>query len=92
MEKQWSGLAQPKKEITYWDTGVAPELLKFVGAKSVAFPENFAIHPHLLKTHVKSRLERITEGAKLDWATAEALAIGSLLLQGGLTCLSFLLS
>jgi len=30
---------------------------------------------------MKGRLDKITEGIKLDWATAEALAIGSLLYQ-----------
>lgn len=40
------------------------------------------IHPHLLKTHVSARLNKISTGTKIDWATAEALAMGSLLYQG----------
>lgn len=40
------------------------------------------IHPHLLKTHVNARLTKLTNGTKIDWATAEALAIGSLMYQG----------
>lgn len=40
------------------------------------------IHPHLLKTHVKSRMTRIDSGERIDWSTAEALAIGSLMYQG----------
>jgi 2-oxoglutarate dehydrogenase complex dehydrogenase (E1) component-like enzyme len=40
------------------------------------------IHPHLLKTHVNARLNKISTGTKIDWATAEALAMGSLLYQG----------
>lgn len=40
------------------------------------------IHPHLLKTHVNARLTKLANGTKIDWATAEALAIGSLLYQG----------
>lgn len=31
---------------------------------------------------MKSRLAKVAEGAKIDWATAEALAIGSLLYEG----------
>lgn len=30
----------------------------------------------------QSRLEKVMDGTKLDWATAEALALGSLLAQG----------
>lgn len=40
------------------------------------------IHPHLLKTHVKTRLAKVAEAARIDWATAEALAVGSLLWEG----------
>jgi 2-oxoglutarate dehydrogenase complex dehydrogenase (E1) component-like enzyme len=40
------------------------------------------IHPHLLKTHVSGRLNKMSIGTNIDWATAEALAIGSLLYQG----------
>lgn len=41
-----------------------------------------SIHPHILKTHVKNRLTRLENGSRIDWATAEALAIGSLMYQG----------
>lgn len=40
------------------------------------------IHPQLLKNHVQNRLRKIENGKALDWSTAEALAIGSLLYQG----------
>lgn len=142
LEKQWAGLVQAPPCITTWDTGVSGDVLKFVGAKSVAVPENFvsfcfcvkkkisvfhctqfqlcpvtspmidahniakidntkdqvipyckfcnclaccmiqAPHPTLKKSHIERRLQRLEEGLDLDWATAEALAIGSLLYQG----------
>ena len=34
------------------------------------------------RAHVKKRLERINDEKYIDWSTAEALAIGSLLMQG----------
>lgn len=40
------------------------------------------MHPHLKKIHVDARLRRAEEGAAIDWATAEAMAFGSLLAQG----------
>lgn len=36
----------------------------------------------MTKQHIKKRLEKLKEGVGLDWATAEALAMGSLLIQG----------
>lgn len=41
-----------------------------------------SIHPTLQKTHLDRRISKLEEGGDLDWATAEALAIGSLLHQG----------
>lgn len=35
-----------------------------------------------MKTHVKNRLAKIADGTRIDWATAEALALGSLLQEG----------
>ena len=62
--------------------GFPLEGLLFVGAKSVETPDSFNIHPHLKKTHAEARIKKLESGAGIDWATAEALAIGSLLHQG----------
>lgn len=32
--------------------------------------------------HVQGRLKKLAEGTKIDWATAEAMAIGSIMYQG----------
>lgn len=53
-----------------------------MGLKSVEVPEGFKVHPRLLKSHVMARKEMLQAGEQLDWATAEALAIGSLLKAG----------
>ena len=47
---------------------------------STAFPEDFHVHPKL-KKFLDSRLH-ILEGGTLDWAAAEAMAFGSLVLEG----------
>ena len=57
-------------------------MLKYIGAQSVRFPQNFSVHKHLKKTHCDARVKRLEEGTNLDWSTAEALAFGSLLYQG----------
>ncbi|XP_022787168.1 probable 2-oxoglutarate dehydrogenase E1 component DHKTD1, mitochondrial [Stylophora pistillata] len=83
LEGHWKGFVQASEDkITTWDTGFPLEGLLFVGAKSVETPDSFNIHPHLKKTHAKARIKKLGSGTGIDWATAEALAIGSLLHQG----------
>ena len=41
-----------------------------------------AIHSRLYKSHIQDRLRKIEDGTNLDWSTAEAMALGSLLSQG----------
>lgn len=79
---RWSSCAPAPSHIASWDTGIDGELLKFIGAKSVEVPEEFNLHPHLKRTFVDARLKKLEEGTNLDWATAESLALGSLLYQG----------
>jgi len=78
----WQFMSEPTNNITEWDTGVAADILKFVGSKSVQAPENFNVHSHLKKHHVEGRIKKLESGAGIDWGTAEALAMGSLLYQG----------
>ncbi|XP_031754904.1 probable 2-oxoglutarate dehydrogenase E1 component DHKTD1, mitochondrial isoform X1 [Xenopus tropicalis] len=82
LQAHWREMVEPSARITTWDTGVPADLLKFIGAKSVEVPEEFQMHSHLLKMHAQSRIQKLQEAIKLDWATAEALAFGSLLCQG----------
>lgn len=82
LQGRWGDLVEPQARVTTWDTGVPIPLLQFVGAKSVDIPEQVQLHSHLGKTHTQARLNKLEEGTKLDWSTAEALALGSLLSQG----------
>lgn len=82
LQGTWGNLAEPQARITTWDTGAPAQLLQFVGAKSVDIPKEIQLHSHLEKTHVQARLQKLEEGTKLDWSTAEAMAFGSLLCQG----------
>ena len=49
------------------------------------------VHSTLQRSHVDRRLERLQQGTGIDWATAEALAIGSLLMQGCILLLGFVI-
>ena len=67
--------------------GCSSDLLRYVGTKSTEFPEDFNVHFHLKKTHCEARVEKVCEGKNIDWATAEALAFGTLLHNGTLSLL-----
>lgn len=79
---RWEGFKQAPKAIESWDTGVATDLLRFIGAGSVKVPEDFDTHKHLYKMHIDSRMQKMQTGEGIDWATAEAMAFGSILLEG----------
>jgi 2-oxoglutarate dehydrogenase complex dehydrogenase (E1) component-like enzyme len=52
-----------------------------IAEQSVRLPEDFTVHPRLKKFHIENRLKGI-ETNSIDWATAEAMALGTLNLQG----------
>ena len=79
---KWAEMELPKAPITKPDTGVSIERLKEIGLASVATPSDFSVHQRIERHHIQARRTKITEGTKLDWATAESLAFGSLLLDG----------
>jgi 2-oxoglutarate dehydrogenase E1 component len=61
-------------------TAVAPDRLRELNSELLTFPERFAVHPKL-KSQLERRLQTIEEGG-IDWGQAEALAFGSLLVEG----------
>eukprot|EP00746_Dinoflagellata_sp_MGD_P001394 gnl/MRDRNA2_/MRDRNA2_102624_c0_seq1.p1 gnl/MRDRNA2_/MRDRNA2_102624_c0~~gnl/MRDRNA2_/MRDRNA2_102624_c0_seq1.p1 ORF type:complete len:1088 (+),score=229.01 gnl/MRDRNA2_/MRDRNA2_102624_c0_seq1:63-3326(+) len=62
-------------------TGVDKEILSKIGQKLCEVPSTFTIHPQLGRI-IDAKRQRVTEGADLDWGTCEALAWGTLLLEG----------
>jgi len=62
------------------ETGVDRGVLDRIYAALSAVPEGFAVHPKLLK-QLEAR-DRLWAGGEVDWALAEAMAYGSLLLEG----------
>ena len=68
-------------------TGVKADVLDRIGDALGAFPEGFTPHPNLLKTLV-ARRDAIKGRKGVDWGTGEALAFGSLVLEGNAVRLS----
>ncbi|GAB9472044.1 Oxoglutarate dehydrogenase [Globisporangium polare] len=85
---KWSSIGQPQAEDLYVNesTGLSLDKLLDVGLESVNLPPHIQAHDRLQRTHVESRKKMLTksapEGVRVDWATAEAMAFGSLLREG----------
>ncbi len=62
------------------DTGVARPILDRVFAKLTDYPAGFTVHPKLGR-QFEGR-SKLYEQGEVEWATAEALAFGSLVLEG----------
>jgi 2-oxoglutarate dehydrogenase E1 component len=62
-------------------TGVEEPALRRIFEALTAEPENFHLHPKL-KRILGDKRQRLEREGRVDWATAEALAFGSLLLEG----------
>ncbi|MEG1508523.1 MAG: 2-oxoglutarate dehydrogenase E1 component [Akkermansia sp.] len=64
------------------DTGISADTIAHIGQSLTTLPKNFTIHPNLAKRFMQRRINAFTQGTSFDWGMAEALAWGSLLLEG----------
>jgi 2-oxoglutarate decarboxylase len=62
------------------ETAISTEVLKSIGESQINLPDGFTVHPRLLP-QLQKRAEMVSEGG-IDWAMAETIAFGSLLLEG----------
>jgi 2-oxoglutarate dehydrogenase E1 component len=63
------------------ETGVPQNVLEQIAQSLIEVPESFVFHPKL-KRQIERRIAALKEGGSLEWGFAEALAFGSLLLEG----------
>lgn len=78
---KWEGFVRPTDKSNSHPTGVDLDLLRKIGARLCTTPSDFKLHPGLQR-QLQKKLQDIEAGEGLDWATAEALAFGTLLLEG----------
>jgi 2-oxoglutarate dehydrogenase E1 component len=81
LEGAWAGLEQAPDDDRRGDTGVAGERLRQIGRGLVTVPEGFRLNPKIAR-QLEAKRAAIEAGEGIDWATAEALAIGSLCAEG----------
>jgi 2-oxoglutarate dehydrogenase E1 component len=83
LDGRWAGMkaARDADDPRRGNTGVALETLREMGRKITAVPEGFRVH-RTIQRFLDNRRKAIESGEGIDWATGEALAFGSLLLEG----------
>ncbi|MEZ5757594.1 MAG: 2-oxoglutarate dehydrogenase E1 component [Emcibacteraceae bacterium] len=78
----WTGLERPDADIRRGSkTGVNIEDLKDLGHLLTTVPDGFKIHRTLQRT-LEAKAQMFETGENFDWATAEALAFGTLIREG----------
>ena len=81
LSSKWSGFLSPRQQSRIRDTGYNIEKLREIGMKISTIPEGLKVHKQLQRIF-GARLDSIVQGSGIDWGTAEALAIGTLLQEG----------
>ncbi|OQR94667.1 2-oxoglutarate dehydrogenase, E1 component [Thraustotheca clavata] len=79
----WSSSSHQEKgnDVPFLGTGVDRKLLEEIGAQIFRLPTGFTAHKKV-EAIINNRLRAVETGARVDWATGEALAFGSLLAEG----------
>ena len=81
LDGKWSGIGHAEEGARRGVTGVDLNFLTEVGRKMTTIPKNF--HPHKTVARIiASRRRMVEDGRGIDWATAESLAFGALLVEG----------
>jgi 2-oxoglutarate dehydrogenase E1 component len=88
LEGHWTGLSAAAEQPEAVDDTAAPlAQLKEVGAAISSAPADFNANPKILR-QLEAKKQAIETGEGIDWATGEALAFGTLLLDGNRVRLS----
>ncbi len=77
----WGGFKAPEQLSRIRNTGVPMDALLDVGKSITALPEGFTPHRAIARVY-EQRRAALASGTGVDWALAEALALGTLLREG----------
>ncbi len=83
LEGSWSGMKQPGQVVRPSSelTGIASEVIEQVGAALATVPPDFDANPKIVR-QLEAKRQMFHDGQGIDWATGEALAFGSLMVEG----------
>jgi 2-oxoglutarate dehydrogenase E1 component len=84
LDGRWSGFKAVREDVDdprRGRTGVPAETLREIAQKITTPPPGFHLH-RTIQRFFDNRAKSVETGKGIDWATAEALAFGSLLIEG----------
>ena len=77
-----TAIIQPPYSHAPVPTGISRDMLQSIGETLTSVPDGFTLNPTLEKRFLPRRTEALANGGPFDWAFAESLAFGALLLEG----------
>jgi len=81
LDGKWADLNPHRGKYERGETAITPETLKEVGAALSTAPDGFNLHKTVDRL-LDAKRQMFETGEGFDWATAEAIAFGSLLTEG----------
>ncbi len=81
LDGRWSSMDRDGVDYQAGQTALSPATMKEVGAGLTAAPDGFDLHKTVAR-QLDTKAEMFKSGKGFDWATAEALAFGSLVTEG----------
>ena len=81
LDGRWSHIDREGEEYTPGKTAITKKLLGEIGTALTRAPDGFDIHKTVAR-QLDNKAEMFKAGKGFDWATAEAIAFGSLLTEG----------
>ena len=83
LDGKWAGLRQAanNEDPRRGETGIELDTLKEIGTALVTVPESIKVH-RTIRRFLDNRAAMFESGEGFDWASAEALAYGSLVIEG----------
>jgi 2-oxoglutarate dehydrogenase E1 component len=89
LEGHWAGFQAAEQEFEYTEqaTAIPEPVLQQIGGALARVPEGFGLNTKIAR-QLEAKQAMFDSGEGVDWATGEALAFGSLLLEGNRVRLS----
>ncbi len=81
LDGKWSGLDREGAEYVSGETGIEPSTMAQIGRALTTVPDGHNLHKTVGRL-LEAKRQMFETGEGIDWATGEALAFGSLLLEG----------
>jgi 2-oxoglutarate dehydrogenase E1 component len=79
----WKDMKLPTQMSSVEETGVSMDMLHAVGKATHSHPDTFNLH-RTLKRELAGKAAMFESGTGINWSTGEALAMGTLLLEGNI--------